>query len=141
MEDLRITDRVVIPAREMSWSAARASGSGGQNVNKVSSKVDLRFDATHSSALSEPVKQRLLDACRNRLDAEGRVQVVSQVTRDQNRNLDDARDRLAAMIRRALDPPRRRKATRKPRSADRRRLQGKRRQSDRKRSRQKPTTE
>ncbi len=138
MDDLRINERIAIPARELSWSAARSSGAGGQNVNKVASKVDLRFDAMHSTALSEPVRRRLLEACRNRLDVRGRVQVVSQVTRDQARNLEDARERLAAMIRRALHPPARRKPTRKPRSADRKRLKGKRQQSERKRARQKP---
>ncbi|MEL6545103.1 MAG: alternative ribosome rescue aminoacyl-tRNA hydrolase ArfB, partial [Myxococcota bacterium] len=134
MDDLRITDWLSIPARELSWSAARSSGAGGQNVNKVASKVDLRFDATESEVLSQAVKTRLLEACRNRLDAQGRIQVVSQLTRDQARNLEDARARLADLVRAALYPPRPRRPTRKPRSADRRRLQNKKRNSERKQS-------
>src|SRR5688500_114787 len=99
MDDLEVQPGIVIPARELTWSAARASGPGGQNVNKVSSKVDLRFDLRGTESLASDVKARLrAKAGTSRLDADGRVVIVSQVTRDQHRNLEDARERLAGLI-------------------------------------------
>src|SRR3954462_1669914 len=104
-EPLRIDGRLVIPAGDLSWSAARSSGPGGQNVNKVASKVELRFDLAGTRALGAAVKARLRAIAGHRLDVEARVRVVSQKTRDQAQNLADARDKLAAMIAAALVVP------------------------------------
>lgn len=132
---LQVTGRLVVPSSDLSWSAARSAGPGGQNVNKTATKVDLRFDVTGTSALPEDAKQRLLAQEGNRLDADGRLVVTSQVTRDQSRNLEDARRKLAEMIRRALVRPKKRKPTKPSRGAVRRRLADKRRQGEKKRTR------
>ncbi len=131
-EPLVIEGKVTIPASEMSWIAVRASGPGGQNVNKVSSKVELRFDLEGTRALSESAKARLRTIARSRLDAEGRVVVTSQHTRDQQRNLEDARAKLGELIERALTAPPVRKPTRPTRAAARNRLADKRRNAEKK---------
>jgi ribosome-associated protein len=125
----------LVPERELSWAAVRASGPGGQNVNKVSSKVELRYDFESSVALSPGVKARLRKLAVHRLDAEGRILIVSQVTRNQPQNLADARARLAALIAQALVVPKRRRATRPSLSAKRARLNDKRVQSQKKQNR------
>ncbi|AKF05112.1 alternative ribosome rescue aminoacyl-tRNA hydrolase ArfB [Sandaracinus amylolyticus] len=137
MDDLVVAPGVVIPARELAWSAARASGPGGQNVNKVSSKVDLRFDLEGSIALPPEVKARVrAKAGASRLDADGRVLIVSQLTRDQKRNLEDAREKLAALVRGAMVVPKKRKKTTPSRGAKERRLGEKKRRAETKRGRQ-----
>ena len=140
-DGLRIDEVIVIPESELSWSAARASGPGGQNVNKVSSKVELRFDLAGTSVLGPAVKARLRARAGKKLDREGRLVLVSQATRDQLRNLEDARDKLAALVRQALEEPKARKATRPSKAAKRRRLDDKRRQGDKKRERGRPPHE
>jgi ribosome-associated protein len=135
MDDLYVAPGVVVPARDLAWSAARASGPGGQNVNKVSSKVDLRFDLEGTSALAPDVKARLRARAHGRLDAWGCVVIVSQSTRDQRRNLDDARERLAELIRAALVVPKKRKATKPSRGAKERRIGEKKRRGETKRGR------
>jgi ribosome-associated protein len=135
VKSLFVRAGVVIPARNLSWSSSRSSGPGGQNVNKVSSKVDLRFDVDQCSVLSPAVKQRLRARCRRRLDANGLLVLVSQATRDRERNLDDARERLAALIRAALVEPKTRKPTRPTRSSRERRLSDKKHTAERKRQR------
>jgi ribosome-associated protein len=132
MDALQIDDRVTIPAQLMSFTAVRASGAGGQNVNKVSSKVELHFDLWACDALSPMVKTRLATLCKNRFDADGKLRIVSQATRDQGRNLDDARDKLATLIRAALTVPRARRPTKPTRGSKVRRIEGKRRDAQKK---------
>ena len=130
---------LVIPERELVWAAVRSSGPGGQNVNKVSSKVELRFDFEASSVLSSSVKTRLRALAVNRLDADGRILIVSQVTRNQPQNLEDARQRLAGMIAQALVVPKKRRPTRPSKAAKRRRVENKRVQSQKKQNRARKT--
>jgi ribosome-associated protein len=131
-DELRVEGGVVIPAAELSWTAVRSSGPGGQNVNKVASKVELRFDLANSSALRPDIKARLRALAGKRVDAAGQLHVVSQRTRDQVRNLDDAREKLAALIAAALIVPRTRRPTKPTRGSQRRRIDEKRRDSGKK---------
>lgn len=132
MPDLRVDARIVIPESELSWTASRSSGPGGQHVNKTASKVELLFDLEGTSVLDPRVKARLQTIASTRLDADGRLRVVSQKTREQSRNLEDARERLAELVRRALHVPKARRATQPTRASKRRRLNDKRTLSQKK---------
>ncbi|MDH3624287.1 MAG: alternative ribosome rescue aminoacyl-tRNA hydrolase ArfB [Myxococcales bacterium] len=136
-KDLVIDERVTIPGSDLSWSASRSSGPGGQNVNKVATKVTLRFDLRGTDALSRSQKSRLRRLAGRRLDAEGGVLVTAQAERSQRQNLARARDGLRRLIVKALPTPKRRVATKPTRAAKRRRLEDKRQRSQRKRSRAK----
>jgi len=135
MKHLPITDEVTVPAADLSWSAARSSGPGGQNVNKVATKVTLRFDLDATDALTQAQKRRLRQLAGRRLDAEGGVLVSAQAERSQTQNLERARANLRKLILSSLVAPRRRVATKPSKSQKRRRLQEKRRQSEKKRKR------
>ncbi len=135
MDDLRIDRKVVIPAGDLSWTAVRSSGPGGQNVNKVASKVDLRFDLEGSTALGPQAKERLRRLASTRIDKDGRLLVTSQATRDQARNLEDAREKLAELVRRALVVPKKRKPTKPSKGAKERRLKEKRVRAEKKEGR------
>jgi len=127
VSDLR-AGRAVIPAGDLSWRAVRSSGPGGQNVNKVASKVELRFDLDGTRALDDETKTRLRALAGTRL-AGGEVIVTSQAARDQKQNLDDARAKLADLIARALHRPKKRRPTKPTRGSVERRLAGKQRRS------------
>ena len=122
---LRVSETVALAEWELSESFTRAQGPGGQNVNKVSTAVELRFEAERSPNLSEPVKRRLKRLAGRRWTADGAIVIRAEETRSQARNRDLARERLAALIRAALVPPRPRIATRPTLGSQRRRLKAK----------------
>jgi ribosome-associated protein len=135
---LFIAPGVDLPDSDLSVSFVRASGPGGQNVNKVASAVQLRFDLEHSSALAPDVKARLRALSGRRLNAEGAILIVARNHRTQEQNRREAERRLADLIGRALVAPRPRKPTRPPRAARERRLEHKARQRRTKRLRASP---
>ncbi len=132
MSPILIRPDLVVPASDLGFRAVRASGPGGQNVNKVSSKVELLFDLDGSSALGPEARERLRALFPSRVGKDGLFRVVSQKTRDQLRNLEDAREKLRAMILSALATPAARRATKPSRAQKRRRLDDKRHQSEKK---------
>src|SRR6478609_2736810 len=123
---LEITPTLTIPDEELVERFIRASGPGGQNVNKVASAVELRFDARASPSLPEPVRERLLARRDRRITDAGVIVIAAQRFRTQDRNREDARDRLAALVLAALHVPKKRVATRPTRAAKERRLGAKR---------------
>ena len=124
-EGLRVDARISIPDEELSESFVRASGPGGQNVNKVASAVELRFDARNSPSLSPPVRRRLERLAGRRLTKDGVIVIRADRFRTQEMNRSDARDRLVDLIREAATPPKPRIATKPPRAAKERRLKAK----------------
>jgi len=124
---LRITDSIAIEDSELEESFVRASGPGGQNVNKVSSAVQLRFDARRSPSLPNDVAIRLMRLAGSRLTKEGVIVIVAQEYRDQSRNRAEARDRLADLIRQAAVKPTPRRKTKVPKAAKRQRVDEKKR--------------
>jgi len=141
VEDLLITEGLTLPAAELKWRAVRSSGPGGQNVNKVSTKVELRFDLAHSEVLSDAVKARLSRLAASYLDAGGCLVITSQSARSQRRNLEQALELLAGLVQRALVVPRKRKKTRPTAGSHHRRLQTKRLNSDKKQARRRVSEE
>ena len=135
MSDLFVTPRLTIPAGELEISFARSGGPGGQNVNKVSSKVDLRWNPTTSAALGEEDRAWLLQKLRRRLTSDGTLIVTSTATRDQIVNRADALSKLALIVAAALDRPKPRKPTKPSKGAKRRRLADKRRNAEKKANR------
>ena len=122
---LRITDSIAIQDWELTEQFVRASGPGGQNVNKVATAVELRFEAASSSSLPGPVKTRLRRLAGRRWTNEGALIIQCDETRSQARNREIARERLAELIRKALTPPKRRIATRPTLGSKKRRLKAK----------------
>ncbi len=137
--DLIVSDQIVIPSGELRFTYARSSGPGGQNVNKVNSKAVLRWNVAESEALPPSVRARFLRRFANRIDQQGELLLDGQRHREQGRNARDCLEKLKAMVLSVAAPPPVRKATRPPASARRKRLEGKRIQSDRKQSRRPPS--
>jgi len=126
---LRINAKLSIPEAELDEKFILASGPGGQGVNTTASAVQLRFDAARSTALTGDVRRRLLDLAGNQASAAGIILIDARRHRSQALNRRDARERLAALIRRALVAPRPRRRTQAPQAARRRRLERKRQRS------------
>ncbi len=138
MPDLEITDSLTLPGAELRESFARSGGPGGQHVNKTESKAELRWNPADSGALTDAQREALLARLGNRLTTTGDLVVTSERTRDQSRNRDDARRKLAAIIRAALIPPKPRKPTRPTNASRRRRLSTKKHRGTLKRTRRPP---
>ena len=132
--ELRI-GAIAIPASEIELSATRAQGAGGQNVNKVSSAVHLRFDIHASRALPVACKERLLAQRDNRISANGVIVIKAQQHRSQEQNRADALERLGELVQKALFVPKRRKPTKPTKGSKLRRLEDKTRRSRLKRTR------
>jgi ribosome-associated protein len=130
-----VTAKIALDEREIAESFVRASGPGGQNVNKVASAVQLRFDARRSPSLPEDVRSRLERLAGSRLTGDGVIVITAQRHRAQVRNREDALARLLDLIRRAAHPPPKRRATKPPRAARERRIESKKRRAGIKRLR------
>ncbi len=124
---IRITDEIGIEENELSEVFVRASGPGGQNVNKVATAVQLRFDAAHSPSLPDDVRGRLLKLAGGRVTVDGVVLIEARRFRTQEANRKDAVDRLVALIRKAALAPRPRRPTKPSRAERQRRLDAKKR--------------
>ncbi|MEO6773191.1 MAG: alternative ribosome rescue aminoacyl-tRNA hydrolase ArfB [Kofleriaceae bacterium] len=135
MHDLVVQPGLTIPGVELTIAFARSGGAGGQNVNKVSSKVDLRWHPGSSSALHPDDRAWLLAKLGARLTGEGALIVTSTATRDQVKNREDALAKLVLIVRAALIRPKRRRATKVSKGAKRRRVADKRHRSEIKRNR------
>jgi ribosome-associated protein len=134
MDPIVVNERVTIPARDLRYRAVRSSGPGGQNVNKVSSKIELELD-TRCAALDEWTRTRLHTLAGNKIDNEGWLHVVCQASRDQGKNLIEAREKLATLIREAMSRPKPRRPTKPSRGSKERRLTAKKQNSERKSNR------
>jgi ribosome-associated protein len=132
---LEVAHNVKIPDSELSESFIRASGPGGQNVNKVASAVELRFDVANSPSLPEALRARLLARNDRRLTADGVLVIQASRLRDQARNREDARARLIDIIRAAMHVPKKRVATKPTRASKERRIQSKKKRGQNKQTR------
>jgi ribosome-associated protein len=138
---LRINDRISIPLAEFRWEFSRSGGPGGQNVNKVNSKVVLRWAPATSPSLPGPVRDRLLASLASRLTRDGELLITSQTSRDQAKNLADCLGKLRALVLAVAVPPKVRRPTRPTLAARERRVASKERRSATKRLRRTPESE
>ncbi len=136
-----ITQSLSIEESEIEEKFVRASGPGGQNVNKVATAIQLRFDVEHSPSLPEAVRARLRRLAGNRLSADGVLTIEASRFRTQEQNREDARQRLIALIQKATEAPKPRHKTRPTLASKTRRLEGKRQRGDIKRLRRSPSDE
>src|SRR5215471_7854932 len=132
---IRITEHIAIDESELSESFVRASGPGGQNVNKLATAVQLRFDVRHSPSLPPDVRARLARLAGRRLTQDGVLVIIAQSHRTQERNREDARERLLALIRAAAVRPKPRRPTRPTAASRERRIESKKRRAGVKRLR------
>ena len=139
--DLRVNDRLAIPRGELVVRASRASGAGGQHVNKTSTRVEITWNVVESQALEDVDRARISVRLASRLSDDGELRIVASDTRSQLQNRELAEARLADLVRRALIVPKPRKKTRPSRAAKQARLDDKRRTSDKKRVRRSNTDE
>jgi len=135
---LVVDDLVSIPRSELTFRASRAGGPGGQHVNKVATRVELLWNLHDSRALDDADRERVRQRLGSRLDKEGNVRIVASAFRSQSRNREDAEVKLAALVRKALVVPKKRRATRPTKSSVEQRLREKQRISQRKRDRAAP---
>src|SRR4051812_20755825 len=135
MRDIVVTPRLTIPASELSIAFARSGGPGGQNVNKVSSKVELRWNVRDSRAVTADDLALLMENLASKLTTTGELLVTSTKTRDQIKNREDAFDKMTLIVRSALHREKPRKATKPSRASKRRRVEGKRHRSEIKKNR------
>lgn len=135
MNPIPVSASVVVPSEALSMKATRAGGPGGQNVNKVSSKVQLRVDLAAIEGLDDAARARLQVLVHNKLDADGQLLVMSQTSRDQPKNLGEAREKVRRLVEAALVVPKRRKKTRPGRGAIERRIAEKKHRSTTKQNR------
>ncbi len=141
MGKIRVTANIALNESELEETFVLASGPGGQNVNKVSSAVQLRFNASQSPSLPEPVRFRLMTIAGGKLTKDGVLVLTGRQFRDQARNRADVRERLVELIRTAAVIPKKRRRTKPPRSAKENRLQHKKKHAELKRDRAKPRGE
>ncbi|MDP6466515.1 MAG: alternative ribosome rescue aminoacyl-tRNA hydrolase ArfB [Pirellulaceae bacterium] len=132
---LVVNHRIAVPLKEFNFTYSRSSGPGGQNVNKVNTKVTLHWSVSSSSSVPEDVRGRFVEKFRRRINNKGQLVVVSQRFRDQGRNVGDCLAKLREMLSSVAIAPKARKATRPSRASRERRLQAKQRTSDKKRGR------
>jgi ribosome-associated protein len=137
-DDLVINDQLTIPAGELEITASRSSGPGGQHVNKADTRIQVRWNVTGSAVLSDAQRGRLQRNLASRLTEQGDLLLACDTHRSQRRNREEALQRLAALVREALIPPKPRKKTRPSRAAAEKRLQEKKHRGQVKRSRGKP---
>ena len=132
---LAINNKISIPLREFNFSYSRSPGPGGQNVNKVNTKVTLRWNVQKSSSISESLKGRIVSSLQRRINKQGELIIHSHRFRDQGRNVADALAKLRDLIHAATVTKKVRKKTKPSKASNRRRLDNKRRKSDKKNSR------
>jgi len=130
-----VDETLAIPRAELDIKASRSSGAGGQHVNKTSSRIEISWDIAKSAALSDEQREMLMTRLASRLSTEGAIRVVASEMRSQRQNRDRAEARLADLVRRALVVRKKRKPTRRPRSADEARLASKKLHARKKRDR------
>lgn len=135
MTAIQISRRISIPEHALSWKFIRSSGPGGQNVNRVASAVQLRFNVRDTPSLPDPVRRRLMRQARSRINSDGELVIEARSSRSQNRNRQDARERLKRMILKAARPLAQRRPTSPSRTSRERRLQRKKHRSMAKRRR------
>ncbi|MBN1935460.1 MAG: aminoacyl-tRNA hydrolase [Anaerolineae bacterium] len=138
---IEISPTLLIDESEIQLDFVRASGPGGQNVNKVATAVQLRFDVAHSPSLPDPVRERLIRIAGKRITQEGILIIDARAHRTQERNRQEALDRLAALIQEATKQPKRRRKTQPSAEARRKRLESKRQRSEIKRARRRPSND